>query len=148
MVLRKLWQCRSVHCACHSLRRSGRRCVACRFVLRDVKTFVEKQPGAWAPSRLFTAGSRQATAHTLQDKLEEFLKELQVCRLVPPPPPLSPPPPRASQRTFSRTFQRTFFKSDGKHWTLGCTTSELTARPEPAALCVFCLLCGMHLLAT
>ena len=47
-------------------------------MLRDVKSFIEKQPGAWAPSRLFTASSRQGTARTLQDKLEEFLKELQV----------------------------------------------------------------------
>ncbi|KAL3155100.1 hypothetical protein ABBQ38_011161 [Trebouxia sp. C0009 RCD-2024] len=48
------------------------------FVLRDVKSFIEKQPGAWAPSRLFTAGSRQATAQALQDKLDLFLKELQL----------------------------------------------------------------------
>ena len=69
-----------------------RPCVAGRFVLRDVKSFVEKQPGAWAPSRIFTAGSRQATARTLQDKLEEFLKELQVRRLAPPSPPPPTPP--------------------------------------------------------
>lgn len=57
-------------------------------MLRDVKSFIEKQPGAWAPSRLFTAASRQVTARTLQDKLEEFLKELQVGRLALP---CSPP---------------------------------------------------------
>ena len=72
-------KCQSMHHAYHSFVGSGRPCVgAGRFVLRDVKSFVEKQPGAWAPSRIFTAGSRQATARTLQDKLEEFLKELQV----------------------------------------------------------------------
>lgn len=48
-----------------------------------MKSFIEKQPGTWAPSRLFTAGSRQATARALQDKLEEFLKELQVATLLP-----------------------------------------------------------------
>ncbi|KAL3161891.1 hypothetical protein ABBQ38_008978 [Trebouxia sp. C0009 RCD-2024] len=52
------------------------------FVLRDVKSFIEEQPGAWALGRLFTGGSRQAAAHALQDKLEEFLKELQLAGFV------------------------------------------------------------------
>lgn len=68
-------------------------CSAGRFVLRDVKSFIEKQPGAWAPSRLFTAGSRQATAQALQDKLEEFLKELQVANFLSAMQSLSTSPP-------------------------------------------------------
>ncbi|KAL3150894.1 hypothetical protein ABBQ32_000644 [Trebouxia sp. C0010 RCD-2024] len=51
-------------------------------VLKDVVAFVEKQPKAWAFSRMYTAGQRQAEAKRLQDKLDDFLKQLQVAGLA------------------------------------------------------------------